>query len=120
MEAFEALNRTFSVPVNGYKGSLLVLPTGSGKTFTATNWISRSILSRNIKVLWLAQSSYLLDQATQSFINEASNIMHSRKTLNIPAFRRQYLPYHMMRLSRLMFQQYKLKAEFWTTSNRQV
>ena len=51
MEAFDALNETFSVPVNGYIGSLLVLPTAGRKTFTATNWISRLILSRNIKVL---------------------------------------------------------------------
>lgn len=83
MEAFEALNRIFTTPVKGYKGTLLVLPTGGGKTFTATNWICRSILSRNIKVLWLAQSSYLLNQATQSFLQESSNIIHTRKSLKI-------------------------------------
>lgn len=83
MEAFEALNETFSMPLKGYKGSLLVLPTGGGKTFTATNWISRAVLSRNIKVLWLAQSSLLLNQATQSFIQESSNIIHSRKSLKV-------------------------------------
>ena len=83
MEAFDALNKTFPVRVSGYKGSLLVLPTAGGKTFTATNWICRLILHHNIKVLWLAQSSYLLDQATKSFIQESSNILHTRKTLNI-------------------------------------
>lgn len=82
-EAFDALNSTFNLPLQGYKGSLLVLPTGGGKTFTATNWICRSILSRNIKVLWLAQSSYLLDQAAQSFIKESTNILHSRKSLKV-------------------------------------
>lgn len=81
--AFEALNNTFAMPVKGYKGSLLVLPTGGGKTFTATNWISRVVLSRNIKVLWLAQSSYLLNQATKSFIDESSNILHTRQNLKI-------------------------------------
>jgi superfamily II DNA or RNA helicase len=83
MAAFEALNNTFTMPVTGYKGSLLVLPTGGGKTFTSVNWISRVVLSRNIKVLWLAQSSYLLTQATQSFNDEASNIAHTRKNLKI-------------------------------------
>jgi superfamily II DNA or RNA helicase len=83
VEAFEALERTFLIPIKGYKGALLVLPTGGGKTFTATNWIARSILSRNIKVLWLAQSSYLLDQAAQSFKREAANIPHTRSTLKI-------------------------------------
>lgn len=80
--AFEALNNTFSMPITGYKGSLLVLPTGGGKTFTATNWISCVVLSRNIKVLWLAQSSYLLNQATKSFQDEAFNI-HTRTSLKI-------------------------------------
>lgn len=83
MAAFEALNNTFPMPIVGYRGSLLVLPTGGGKTFTATNWISRNILSRNIKVLWLAQSSYLLNQATMSFKQEAANIAHTRKNLKI-------------------------------------
>lgn len=68
MEAIDALNKTFSLPISGYKGTLLEIPTGGGKTFTAINWICRCILSRNIKVLWLAQSSYLLNQVTQSFI----------------------------------------------------
>jgi hypothetical protein len=31
------------------------------------DWICRNILSKGIKVLWLAQSSYLLDQAAQTF-----------------------------------------------------
>lgn len=83
MEAFDALNRTFTLPISGYKGSLLVLPTGGGKTFTAANWICRSVLSRNIKVLWLAQSAILLTQAEDSFVNESSNILHTRKSLKI-------------------------------------
>jgi superfamily II DNA or RNA helicase len=81
--AFEAMNDLYSIPQEGYKASLLVLPTGGGKTYTAINWISRIMLSRNIKVLWMAQSSYLLDQATQGFVQEASNIMPDRRTLNI-------------------------------------
>src|SRR4051794_4981781 len=63
IESFEKLSSTLPTPIKGYKGTMLVLPTGGGKTFTAVNWICRNILSEGIKVLWLAQSSYLLDQA---------------------------------------------------------
>jgi len=66
-EAFTALSKTLITPIQGYKGTLLVLPTGGGKTFTSVNWICRNILSNGIKVLWLAQSSYLLDQAADVF-----------------------------------------------------
>ncbi len=70
-EAFQALDKEFRLPVTGYRGSLLVLPTAGGKTYTSVNWICRTILSKRIKVLWLAQSSYLLDQAAKTFMEEA-------------------------------------------------
>ncbi|MDL2253431.1 DEAD/DEAH box helicase family protein [Ruminococcaceae bacterium OttesenSCG-928-I18] len=82
-DAFEKLNQVFEMPIHGKKGSLLVLPTGGGKTFTATNWICRNVLSRGIKVLWLAQSAYLLNQATESFVREAVNIQATREMLKI-------------------------------------
>ena len=69
-DAFAALSKTLPTPIEGYKGTLLVLPTGGGKTFTSVNWICRNILSKGIKVLWLAQSSYLIDQAADTFIKE--------------------------------------------------
>lgn len=74
LEAFGALSSTLATPITGYKGTMLVLPTGGGKTFTAVNWICRNILSKGIKVLWLAQSSTLLDQAAQTFKSEIHNI----------------------------------------------
>lgn len=82
LEAFGALSRTLPTPIKGYKGTMLVLPTGGGKTFTAVNWICRNILSKGIKVLWLAQSSYLLDQAALTFHNEIHSIT-GRNTLNL-------------------------------------
>ena len=69
-EAFSALTKTFTLPIDGYKGTLLVLPTGAGKTFTAVNWICRHILSVGVRILWLAQTAYLLDQAAQAFKEE--------------------------------------------------
>lgn len=81
-EAFAALTKTLPTPINGYKGTLLVLPTGGGKTFTSVNWICRNILSKGIKVLWLAQSSYLIDQAGETFIKEIHNA-NGRDTVNL-------------------------------------
>lgn len=69
-EAFAELSKTLTLPVVGYKGTLLVLPTGGGKTFTSINWICRHILSAGIKIIWLAQSAYLIDQAAEAFIDE--------------------------------------------------
>lgn len=82
-EAFEALNNTFQIPSKGYTGGLLVLPTGAGKTFTAVNWISRNILPKKYKVIWFAQSSYLLNQAFRSFCENAIEIPPARKFLNV-------------------------------------
>ena len=68
LEAFQALSKTLPTPIKGYKGTMLVLPTGGGKTFTAVNWICRNILSKQIKVLWLAQSIlYLIYSIIQPF-----------------------------------------------------
>lgn len=82
-ESYEALSKEFLFPMEGYKGGLLVLPTGAGKTYTAVSWICNNVLSKNIKVLWLAQSSYLLDQASNTFLENSISIPPSRDTLNI-------------------------------------
>lgn len=82
-EAFRAMGKTFSFPADGYKGALLVLPTGAGKTFTAVNWICKNILAKNIKVIWFAQSSYLLNQAFNSFQENALSLPNTKKILNI-------------------------------------
>ena len=81
-ESFEALSKTLPIPIRGYAGTLLVLPTGGGKTFTSINWICRNVLSRGIKVLWMAQSSYLIDQAAEAFVNEIHNAV-GREKINL-------------------------------------
>jgi superfamily II DNA or RNA helicase len=48
-------------------GGIVVLPTGGGKTFTAVRFLCHGPLSRGYKVLWLAHTHHLLDQAYQSF-----------------------------------------------------
>ena len=48
-------------------GGLLVLPTGAGKTFTAVRFLCRNPLSDGYKVLWLAHTHHLLEQALDGF-----------------------------------------------------
>ncbi|HRG96213.1 MAG TPA: DEAD/DEAH box helicase family protein [Polyangiaceae bacterium] len=48
-------------------GGLLVLPTGGGKTFTAVRFLCEWPLSEGYKVLWLAHTHHLLEQAFDTF-----------------------------------------------------
>ena len=47
--------------------TLVVLPTGGGKTYTASTWLLGHALDRNKKILWIAHRKALLDQAAESF-----------------------------------------------------
>jgi len=83
IEAFEKLSNTFTLDSKKPKSGILVLPTGAGKTFTAVRWLCDHVIPKNIKILWLAPSFYLLDQAFSSFEENARGISYSKKTLNI-------------------------------------
>lgn len=48
-------------------GGIVVLPTGGGKTFTAVRFLCHGPLSHGYKVLWLAHTHHLLEQAYESF-----------------------------------------------------
>ena len=48
-------------------GGILVLPTGGGKTFVAVRFLCAHPLSQGYKVLWLAHTHHLLEQAFYSF-----------------------------------------------------
>ncbi|PYE51992.1 DEAD/DEAH box helicase family protein [Deinococcus yavapaiensis] len=65
-EALGKLRAWFDAP-HTLKGGMLVLPTGGGKTFTATRFLSSVALSKGYKVLWLAHTHHLLEQAFYSF-----------------------------------------------------
>lgn len=49
------------------KGAILVLPTGGGKTFTAARFLTTGPLTAGHKVIWLAHTHHLLDQAFGAF-----------------------------------------------------
>ncbi len=54
-------------------GGILVLPTGGGKTFTATRFLTHGPLTQGHKVIWLAHTHHLLDQAFGSFGQDSTN-----------------------------------------------
>ena len=66
-EALQELNNWYKSAPTEPRGGILVLPTGGGKTFTACHFICRNPLSDGFKVLWLAHTHHLLEQAHFSF-----------------------------------------------------
>lgn len=46
---------------------MLVMPTGSGKTFTAVRWLVEHVVAKGGRVLWLAHRAELLNQAAREF-----------------------------------------------------
>lgn len=51
--------------------TLLVLPTGGGKTLTAAYWLLRNAVDNGKKILWLAHRHLLLEQAAEAFARNA-------------------------------------------------
>ena len=47
--------------------TLVVLPIGGGKTYTASSWLLKATLNKHKKILWIAHRQTLLDQAAESF-----------------------------------------------------
>ena len=47
--------------------TMVVLPTGGGKTYTLSNWLLKNAVDKQKKVIWIAHRQMLLDQAAQSF-----------------------------------------------------
>ncbi|AWX31843.1 DEAD/DEAH box helicase family protein [Methanosphaera sp. BMS] len=47
--------------------TLLVLPTGGGKTYTAATWIMRNAINKHKKVIWIAHRQMLIEQALETF-----------------------------------------------------
>ena len=83
-EALARLATWHSKRSKGSKGGILVLPTGAGKTFTAVNFLCQGPLSDGYKVLWLAHTHHLLEQAFRSFDPAAlGNVREPRSKLAI-------------------------------------
>ncbi len=61
MEYLDKINRFPSY------STLVVLPTGGGKTYTASMWLLKNALDKKKKILWIAHRQMLLEQAAESF-----------------------------------------------------
>jgi superfamily II DNA or RNA helicase len=63
-EAIKALNDIDKKPEFR---TMLVLPTGGGKTLTAVNWLLKNAVDKGKKILWIAHRQLLLEQAAETF-----------------------------------------------------
>ncbi len=63
--------------------TLVVLPTGGGKTYTASSWLLRSAINKHKKILWIAHRQMLLDQAAESF----QKFAYAESMPNVSSFR---------------------------------
>ncbi len=66
----------FHQPKGKSSYGILKIPTGGGKTKTASYWITSNLLTNNYKLVWIAHRKELLEQAAQTF-NEFSGILKS-------------------------------------------
>ncbi len=67
----EALKKLDAMDKKEVFRTLLVLPTGGGKTLTAAYWLLRNAVDNGKKILWLAHRHLLLEQAAEAFARNA-------------------------------------------------
>ena len=73
-EAVKALTQYFNIPNNGvaeHNRGLLIMPTGSGKTFTAVQWLFTEAMAKGYKIIWLVHRRELIDQASAEFMRSS-------------------------------------------------
>lgn len=62
--------------------TMIVLPTGGGKTYTASMWLLKNAIDCKKKILWIAHRQMLLEQAAESF----QKFAYSEIIPHIPSF----------------------------------
>lgn len=65
---------------NNNNAGILVFPTGGGKTYTSVYWLLKNIVSKNKKILWLADQGFLLEQARESFRENILEVDSNRRS----------------------------------------
>lgn len=85
----------------GPRGAILVLPTGGGKTFTAGRFMCSGPLSNGFKVLWLAHTHHLLEQAFFGFDDLVEAVSEPKEKLNVRVVSATtgHFPVHRIRAS---------------------
>jgi superfamily II DNA or RNA helicase len=81
--AIDKLYRWYEGNPEPQAGAILVLPTGGGKTFTAVRFLCKTALSDGYKVLWLAHTHHLLEQAFKSLEEDIGQIAEPRGSLKV-------------------------------------
>lgn len=81
IKATEGLNNYFDLKSDNNKPQegLLVMPTGSGKTFTAVNWLLDKAVANGYKVIWFVHRQELIDQADYTFRQQAPLLLSRGK-----------------------------------------
>ncbi|MCA9632069.1 MAG: DEAD/DEAH box helicase [Myxococcales bacterium] len=83
LEAWETLNAHLGESRStGVFQGLLIMPTGSGKTFTAVHWLASHVLSQGMRVLWLAHRHELLTHAAGEF-HRLSGLVRGKDKLRV-------------------------------------
>ncbi len=77
-----------------FKG-VLVMPTGSGKTETAVNWLLRNWVNDGGRVLWLAHREELLRQAARTFYRQ-SGLAAKRASLRVRLVSTRHCRFHQI------------------------
>jgi superfamily II DNA or RNA helicase/5-methylcytosine-specific restriction endonuclease McrA len=78
IEAIQELNK---INKKESFSTLVVLPTGAGKTATASIWLLSAAINNSKKILWLAHRHLLLEQAADAFsFNAFSDLVINRQS----------------------------------------
>ena len=78
--ALDKLERWYRKPEN-VRGGILVLPTGGGKTFVASHFLCRHPLSDGQRILWLAHTHHLLEQAHEALEHAMPQVREPAETI---------------------------------------
>lgn len=75
------------------RSGVVVMPTGSGKTYTAVTWLLTQGVSQGYRVVWLVHRQELVNQAFNEFVKQAPLLKGSdKKKLRVLAVSGAHLP----------------------------
>ena len=100
----EAIRKLDAMDKRGSFRTMLVLPTGGGKTLTAAYWLLRNAVDQNKKILWLAHRHLLLEQAAEAFARNAyTDTMVNRTVFNYRIISGMHdKPVHIQKTDRIL------------------
>ena len=77
-DAVEAMSEYFNLDKDlENRNGLVVMPTGSGKTYTAVNWLLSEGVTKGYRVVWLVHRQELVDQTYLEFRKQAPLLKES-------------------------------------------